>query len=102
MTTLERRRLEFDLVLCFKILHGSVGSSISDYGLELSNRKSRGHSLKLTFSNPKNIVRGHFFASRVCNPWNSLSDDIVMSCSVNRFKSKLRKVSLNKFLVFPL
>ena len=41
LTTLERRRLEFDLVLCFKILHGLVGGSISDYGLKLSNRKSR-------------------------------------------------------------
>ena len=76
-----------------------VGGAISDYGLELSKRKSRGHSLKLTFCNPRTNVRSNFFASRVCDPWNSLSEDIVSSSSVKLFKSKLRLVSLSEFLV---
>ena len=101
LISLERRRLEFDLVFCFKIVHGLVGGIFSDYGLELSKRKSRGHSLKLTYSNFRVNVRSQFFASRVCEPWNSLTEDTIMSPSVNNFKSKLRLANLNKFLVEP-
>ena len=55
--SLERRRLEFDLILCYKILHRIVSGTPEKYGLVLSNRKSRGHSLKLNTENAKIDVR---------------------------------------------
>jgi hypothetical protein len=90
LQTLERRRLNFALVLCFKIVHSYVNGQLEDYGLVLSKRPSRGHSLKLTYNNPKTNVQKHFFSCRVCDPWNFLGDDLVMSSSVYRFKTKLR------------
>ena len=58
--TLERRRLEQDLLTCYKILHGLVCGPPESYGLFLSNRKSRGHSLKLVIEQPKLDVRKYF------------------------------------------
>ena len=60
LCTLERRRLESDLVLCYKILHGHVAGTPEKFGLKLSNRRSRGHSLKLNVELSRVNVRRFF------------------------------------------
>ena len=96
--TLERRRLENDLKMCYKILHGLVAGSPENYGLELSNRQSRGHSLKLKIEQPGVDVRKFYFANRVANPWNSLSESTVTCNNLRSFKRLVRRAKLDEFL----
>jgi hypothetical protein len=100
MVTLERRRLHFDLVLCYKLLNGLIGGSPENYGLIFSSRKSRGNSYKLVIDNPRIDARKYFFSSRVCDPWNSLPDYIVLLDSVKAFKRQLLTIDFNKVLLF--
>jgi hypothetical protein len=100
MITLERRRLHHDLIFCYKLLNGLIGGAFSNYGLELSARKSRGNSLKLIANNPRIDARKFFFSSRVCDPWNSLPDNIVLTDNVKCFSRQLYTVDFNKFLYF--
>jgi len=101
-TTLGRRHLETDLVFCFKILRGLVAGPPEKYGLTLSNRRSHGHSLKLSSHLVKLDVHKFYFTNRICKPWNFLSEEIVTSKNVNIFKQKLGSVNLNDFLNIKL
>ena len=89
MISLERRRLHADLVFFYKLLHGLIGVSPEHYGLILSNRQSRGNSLKLVINNPRVDARKFFFSSRICEPWNLLPDSVVLTDSVKAFKHQL-------------
>ena len=100
--SLERRRLHSDLVFCYKLLHGFIGGSPEHYGLILSNRQSRGNSLKLVINNPRVDVRKFFFSSRICEPWNLLPDSVVLIDSVKAFKRQLLDIDFNKFLIFKV
>ena len=97
MITLERRRLHSDLVFCFKLLNGLIGNAPENYGLVLSSRKSRGNSFKLANENPRIDARKYFFSSRVCEPWNSLPDSVVLIESVKTFKRQLFTLILTNF-----
>ena len=101
ITTLERRRLDADLILCYKILHGIISGPLDKYGLVMSERRSRGHALKLHVATDKlkTDERKYFFANRICQPWNSLPDDVVLAKNVKIFKQKLKSLSLNNFLL---
>ena len=100
MITLERRRLHFDLIFCFKLLKGLIGGVPENYGLVLSTRKSRVNSFKLVINNPRIDARKYFFSSRICEPWNSLPDSVVLLNNVNSFKCQLFNIDFNKFLLF--
>ena len=97
--TLERRRLENDLVTCFKILNGFLSGPPEAYGLSLSKRRSRGHSLKLAMEQPKVDARKFYFSYRVARPWNSLTESIVNSVSVKSFKKNLQDIKFDEFLM---
>jgi len=62
MISLERRRLQFDLVFCYKLLNGLIGGVPVNYGLVLSTRKSRGNSFKLLINNSRIDARKYFFS----------------------------------------
>ena len=98
--TLERRRLQNDLIFCFKILHGLVCDLPENYGLVLATRRSRGHSLKLEIKQSRIDVRKNYFACRVVKPWNSLPDDLVTSTTVQAFKAGIELANLSDYLVF--
>ena len=60
--------------------------------LKLDNSNNRGHSLKLKkVGTSQNIVRHNFFSVRCINSWNSLSETITSSKSLNDFKNSLDK-----------
>src|ERR1043165_4717823 len=102
LPSLELRRLYADLVLCFKILHSIISRPPINYGLIISDRKSRGNSLKLRVDHVRVDVRKHYFSNRVCGPWNNLSDEIVNCGSVNSFKRLIRSCNFTKFLNLPV
>ncbi len=90
LTTIETRMLRADLLEVFKILNGMENVEEKDF-FERSSRGgvSRGHGLKL-FKNRVNLDVGKYsFGNRICNEWNMLPENIVMSKSVNEFKGKI-------------
>ena len=97
--SLELRRLRNDLIFCYKILNNFVSGPPEKYGLSVSTRSSRGHHFKLLKQQSNYDIRKFFFSNRVCNPWNSLPENVVNSNSVLSFKNELRKCNLDHFLV---
>ena len=98
LPSLELRRLRADLLMCFKILHGFASGPPDKYGLIIKNRVGRGHDMKLYKEHDRIDVRKHYFSSRVCGPWNSLSMALVHSTTPDCFKNSLLKHDLSKFM----
>ena len=95
LESLERRRLIFDLVLCYKIIHG-----LSNIALEFERgcTVTRGNMFKMSKQNCTIDATKYFFSNRVIDVWNSLPDSIVAASSVKDFKIRLRSVDFNRFL----
>jgi len=91
LKSLEYRRLQFDLHMCYKILHNLVELDATSFFLRDVNEfyTTRGHSFKLKHQNCNSDVRKYFFSLRVVNLWNSLPDSVVSANSVNSFKKRL-------------
>lgn len=100
LQTLELRRLHTDLIFCYKILPGLITGPPENFGLHLSQRQSRGHTFKLDISHTRVNVRKNFFGCRICEPWNSLPENVVTAPSVISFKKKVKCCSFDKFLYF--
>ena len=92
LPTLQTRRLYFDMLECFKIVHGLVRSECSN-SIALSERNTRGYHCKLTSSLPpaRLNVRKHFFLERVLSHWNALPVEIIRQENYTDFKQLLRK-----------
>jgi len=122
---LELRRLHADLILCYKIIHGYVSLSpdsfftvlpVSEMTYTVSSgtlnrsipyrtlllfviNRTRGHSLKLFVPDARVNCRKHFFAVRMINVWNSLPDKVVSTNQLSRFKTHIKQIDLNNFLI---
>ena len=101
LQSLEHRRLKFNLILCYNIIHGQSAIPLDKMFILNRNTTLRGHSLKISLPLPKNNTSKTFFAYRVITPWNSLQSDVVMATTTNKFKTLLNKADLSKFLIFP-
>lgn len=99
LETLELRRLKTDLITMFKILHNYLDIDFNDF-FTLSNVTStRGHRYKLSKSLSHNNARLFSFSCRRIDCWNSLSDNILESVSLESFKTKLQKLDFSKYLL---
>jgi len=94
--SLERRRLERDLILCYSLFHG-----ICEIRLLLKTGVSvtRGNSCKLVKTSCNTNAAKYFYTNRTVLAWNSLSDTVVTASSVNAFRKQLNAVNLEKFLI---
>ena len=89
LTTLETRFLRADLIEVFKILRGFENLDLDRYFQVIGDGARKGHSFKL-FKKRYRLDEGKFkFASRVCEEWNRLGDEIVSAGTVNVFKTRL-------------
>ena len=90
LPTLVYRRHRGDMIEVYKIMHGIYDKETS-IKLERSEGGilTRGHSMKLKVHGSVHEARKWFFSVRVVNVWNSLTEDIVTSSSVNVFKNRL-------------
>ena len=88
------------MVEVFKIINGIDKSDIDQLFSVQSESRSRGHSQKLFKEQFRLDLRKHFFSQRVVDEWNSLSEEIVTSETVNQFKvinfGKKKQQSLNQ------
>ncbi len=97
LQSLELRRLIFDLVLTYKILHGLVDVEVSDFFV-YSQSGTRGHDLKLYKPLCKHDYSKYFFANRVVDIWNFLPNSVVTASSLNVFKGLINKIDFSIFL----
>jgi hypothetical protein len=101
LETLEKRRLIYDLVQCFKIVYALDNLSFDDFFI-FANGRTRGHSKRLFVAHSRIDCRKHFFANRVVRVWNYLPESVVASLSVEVFKRKLACVDISPFLKYDL
>jgi len=78
------RRLQNDLIWCYKIVFGHTITYSDFFKFRLSN--TRGHPYKLFKRRCSNATRSVFFSERVINIWNSLPCDVTNFSSVKAFK----------------
>lgn len=104
LESLEIRRVKFDLILLYKILHKLIYIDFeSFFTINRFSYNLRRHNLSLRGSDPhKSRIRSNFFAHRVINVWNKLPESLVNSPTLTIFKSNLNRVDLKELcsLVF--
>ena len=106
LQSLERRRLQKDLVYLYKIFYGYSDINFDDdFILKHSRYNLRRHNAQIKIKNPLNLQTNQYLNSffiRVVKVWNDLPDEIVQSRSISIFKHKLNSFSFSNFLQFKL
>ena len=95
--TLEKRREKFDLVQCFKVVHGigNVQTSLVMVGdTERASLVTRNQSdpLNLIKQRANLEVRRNFYTIRIVDKWNSLPAETKHSPNVETFKRRIVKI----------
>jgi len=90
---LETRRLQHDLVWCYKILFGIVQVD-ADAFFKFHVTATRGHPYKLYKQFNSSSVRASFFADRVINVWNKLPIPIVDFTTLSSFRRTIENTDL--------
>ena len=87
LISLENRRLRADLLEVFKILKGFVKVNPAAH-FSMSDRRSRGHKLKLEKPRARLDIR---------KMWNALPGHMVEATSTNMFKAALQRLPHGAF-----
>ena len=82
LETLNRRRVIFDLILCYKHLHGLVEINNCNFVRIYQSSRTRGNGMKLYKEQCNIDARNQFFSNRIVDMWNSLPAAVVLSPSV--------------------
>ena len=101
LQSLEHRRLQFDLVTCFNIIHRNTCLEPNDFFIFSTNDRSRGHPYRLIIPLAKSNIKRHSFSCRIIHPWNSLTSALVTNPNTQNFKNNLKHINLNKYLIHP-
>ena len=96
LDTLEVRRIQFDLILMYKIIHNIVDIPFNKY-FHFNTNSTRGHDYKLVCQYSRLDCRKYFFTNRVVNYWNDLPASIVNARSLVSFKKLVRSHDLSGF-----
>ena len=96
ISSLERRRLERDLTLCYNLFHGICDIHLP---LKLGVSVTRGNSCKLVKTSCNTNAAKYFYTNTIVLAWNSLRDTVVTASSVNAFRKRLNAANLEKFLI---
>ena len=91
LQSLENRRINYDLLFCYKIIHNLVEINYDDY-FKFNNSTTRGHSYKLRKFHHRTEAAKFFFPNRIIDNWNSLSPEIVNLPTAAAFKRALLKL----------
>ena len=79
LQTLEKRRVNTDLLLCLQIINGKIDTSILHSFVRNTNRnvKIRGNSYKLNKISCKIDATKYVYSNRIVNAWNALPEHMV-------------------------
>jgi len=91
LPTLHYRHIRGDMIEMFKILSGKYDIAVAPRINREYNSITRGNDLRLQKLRTKYDLRKYFFTNRALDVWNSLPNHVVLSDTVNTFKSKLDK-----------
>ena len=87
LTKLQDRRSRGDMILTYRLLNGLEGTDYSKFFTFYNNHYNlRGHSMKLEVTLEHLNIRKNFFAKRVVEKWNSLTEFEVSAPSTATFK----------------
>ena len=106
LDTLEIRRIKYDLILIFKIIHNLIDLQFDGFfpispSLKLYQLKR--HKLHLNMPTPPaTLTRLNFFSYRTISTWNNLPSEIVMSKSLVLFKKKLNCYNIANIAISKL
>ncbi|KAG5874195.1 hypothetical protein JTB14_015679 [Gonioctena quinquepunctata] len=92
-----RPRNRGNLILAYRILHGSLPSLSTTFQMNEDTRL-RGHNFKLKKEHFRTTKRQNFIVNRVFSAWNNLDADTVDAPSVSIFKSPLDRLILYKII----
>jgi len=83
---MELRRLQLDLISCYKIVFGRICTNFDDFFTFSPSPQTRGHPYKLYKSRCTHAARRNFFVERVVDVWNYLPPTVNFA-SLLTFKS---------------
>ena len=94
LESLESRRIFFDLLLLYKIIHNHVDIPYDNL-FQFSSNSTRGHRYKIQIQYSRVSCRKYFFINRIATIWNALPAIVAESETIVSFKSLLEKYNLN-------
>ena len=89
LSSLFARRLYFDLLCVFKIVHGFIDVDPDKFFNFNTDPRTRGHDFKIKGLRSRLDLRSHWFVSRVVPHWNNLPAAVVSSSTLKNFKANL-------------
>lgn len=97
MKSLQERRVYFDLVFLYKIIHGLTNLNFNDYFVFRKNQHNlRGNSHKIdTLLKFKSNQWSFSFFARVVKFWDFIPEDVALSLTLNIFKFKVKQLDLS-------
>ena len=92
--SLEKRRIMFDLLQAYKIIHGigNIKCNIKMVGQRSQNSRTtrlQADEFNLTKERCRIDCRKNFFTNRIVEIWNSLPSELKHTTPVKKFRSKL-------------
>ena len=100
MPTLQFRRLRTDMIQVYKIFNGYEDIDTECFFTVDSDSYTRGHPFKLKKIRGNTVRHISIFSYHTVNDWNSLPSSVVLSNSVNCFKSRLNDAWKEHLLKF--
>ena len=91
LPTLHYRHIRGDMIEMYEILSGKYDIAVTPRVNRDYNSITRGNDLRLQKTRVIYDLRKYYFTNRVLNIWNSLPNYVVLSDTVNTFKSRLDK-----------
>ena len=87
--SLEKRRLQGNLIEAFQYLKGAYKKEGSQLFTRVDNSRTRGNGFKLKEGRFRLAVRGKFSTTRVVRCWNRLPREVMDAPSLEVFKARL-------------
>ena len=100
LKTLEYKRLRYDLVIMYKIVHNLVDLERDSLITINSASITRNSLFKISKPTSLSSARCKFVCVRSINVWNFLSEETRAASSISRFKYSLLSYDLSKFVKY--